>query len=170
MEVKRLGVDLGCGYLKKPDDWQTHWVGTDIRPFKGVDYVFDIGKDKFPFKDNSVDEIRAIHLLEHLYPEQLFHCMDEAFRILKPDGFFHVEVPIYGTEAWLLHPDHKMHWNPSMVGFFQVPSDVDRHGYLKGFWHIEFLDSGYDQHMHVNFHPNKPGNVRYGFKEVGKIS
>lgn len=160
MNTTPIKLDLGCGMRKAGG-----WIGFDIRKFDGVDYVLDIGKDKFPLKDNSIDEAKAIHVFEHLNADSLFHCIDECFRVIKPTGFLHIEVPIFGTRAWNIHPDHKMHWNKDMVGFFQVPADVDRHGYLKGFWHIEFLESGHDEALHFNLFPNKMGIVRYPYNE-----
>jgi predicted SAM-dependent methyltransferase len=160
MDTLPIKVDLGCGMRKAGG-----WIGIDIRKFEGVDYVMDIGKDKLPFEDNSVDEMKAIHVLEHLYSEQLFFFIDEAYRVLKPTGFFHIEVPIFGTLAWRLHPDHKMQWTKDMVGFFQVPADIDHHGYLKGFWHIEFLESNNIEALHFNLFPNKKGIERYTWNE-----
>lgn len=162
----RKALDIGSGLRPRQSDSETHWYSSDIRNFPNIDYVFNIGTDKFPFTDNELDELRATHVLEHLYPEQLFHCMDECFRILKPDGFFHIEVPLFGTSAWNIHPDHKMHWTRDMVGFFQVPADYDRHGYLNGFWHIEFLPIEHPEHLKFRLYPNKIGIKRYPYKEI----
>lgn len=159
--MSQINIDLGCG-MKKPEGW----IGVDNRAFEGVDHVLDIGKDPLPFEDNSVDEIRAIHLFEHLYPEQLFFVMDECFRVMKPLGKLHIEVPKAGTPAYYVHPDHKLQFMPDTFGFFQTPAEgMDRHGYLKGFWHVSVLDSGFEEHIHVDLYPNKPQG-KYPYTEV----
>ena len=99
-----LKVNLGCGMRKDKG-----WFGIDIRPFKGVDYVMNIGRAPLPFEDDSVDEMKSIHVFEHLYPEELFYCFNECFRVIKATGFLHVEVPIFPTRAWLIHPDPVAH-------------------------------------------------------------
>lgn len=162
-EMDNIWLDLGCGKRKTKG-----WVGVDIRPFDGVDHVFDVGKDVFPFEDNSVDKIRAVHLFEHLYPEQLFFCVDECFRVLKPEGYLAIDVPKAGTRAYYAHPDHKIQFTQDTFGFFMVPDNrgnVDPHGYLKGFWRLEFMPCENPEVIVVQMHPNKPGG-KFPFVEV----
>lgn len=158
--MKEMKLDLGCGMRKAEG-----WVGVDIRKFEGVDHVLNIGKDKLPFDDDTFDEVKAIHLLEHLYPEELFFCVDEVWRVTKPTGFFHIEVPKAGTPAYYIHPDHKIQFVENTFGFFQVPSDEDLHGYLKGYWHVGVLEAPNPEAVHVDMYPNKP-NGRFEYKEV----
>jgi predicted SAM-dependent methyltransferase len=157
-------LDLGCGMRKAGG-----WVGVDIRPYKDVDFVFNVGKDKFPFPDNYFEKIQAIHLFEHLYPEELFHCVDECWRVLKPTGYLHVEVPEAGTPAYYIHPDHKIQFKPNTFSFFQVPAHGnDLHGYLKGYWHVGILTENIPpEAVHVDMWPNKP-NGRFDYEEVKK--
>lgn len=167
--MRNQALDLGCGMRKHPDDPSTKWYGCDIRKFPGVDFVCDIGKDKLPFVNETLSEIHAIHVLEHLYAEQLFHCMDEIFRIIKPTGKFHIEVPIYGTQAWLINPDHKMHWNKDMIGFFMPPANgKDPHGFMKGYWHVDFLEHDNSETLEFDLYPNKLGIKKYPYKAVDK--
>jgi len=43
-----------------------------------------------PFKENSLNEVVAIDLLEHLERPGVLRLMDEIYRVLKPGGkFFH---------------------------------------------------------------------------------
>jgi ubiquinone/menaquinone biosynthesis C-methylase UbiE len=63
----------------------------DIKPFPGVDVVMNIAKDRWPWPDNSVDEVVASHVLEHLTPDTGVdpggrrHFMNELYRVLKPN-------------------------------------------------------------------------------------
>jgi len=164
--MKSFNVELGCGMKRPIDSPNEHWVGVDIRKFPGVDYVLNVGRDKLPFKDNSVDKISASHLLEHLYPEELFFCVDECWRVLKPKGVFRISVPKAETRAWFIHPDHKIHFVEDTFGFFQVPAEgKDPHGYLNGFWHVSVLKSPNPEVIDVEMYPNKP-NGRFDYVEV----
>jgi len=160
---KIVRVDLGCG-KRKPKGY----IGIDIRKFKGVDYVLDLGKDPLPFKNDSVDIIRALHLFEHFYPHELFHCIEECWRVLKPKGHIHIEVPKAGTHAYYINPDHKIQFVEDTFGFFQVPGNserIDPHGYLKGFWHVCVLETPHKEHILVDMYPNKR-NGRFDYVEV----
>lgn len=158
---KIIEVNLGCGNVK-----QKGWVGIDIRKFPAVDYVMNVGKEKLPFEDNSVDKIHADHLFEHFYPHELIFCVEECFRVLKPSGHLLVSVPRAGTLAYYVHPDHKIQFVEETFSFFQVPAEgKDILGYLKGFWHIVGMESSNPQAFSVKMFPNKPGG-RYDYKEV----
>lgn len=75
-EVVKL--DLGCGVNKREG-----FLGVDSLKLKGVDLVADLTK-KWPWKDNSVDEINMSHTLEHFTQEERVHVMNEMYRVLKP--------------------------------------------------------------------------------------
>lgn len=157
-----LRVDLGCGLVK-----QEGWVGIDLRPFKGVDYVLNLEREVFPFGDSSVDEFKAGHLFEHFTPEGLFWCVEECWRCLKPTGQFLISVPKAGTRAWYAHPDHRIHFTEDTFGFFQVPAEgKDPHGYLKHFWHVSILETPNPEEVRVLMYPNKKGNPYYPYQEV----
>jgi len=95
-----IRLDIGCGklnsgkikiyrrYLGKyiPKDY----LGVDIVQLPGVDIVCDIEKG-LPFKDESVNEIICIHVLEHV--ENLESVMKEFHRVLKPGGVIRIWVP-----------------------------------------------------------------------------
>ncbi len=65
-----------------------------------------------PFKDESFDSINAIHVLEHI--PNIVKVMNEAWRVLKPDGQFNVRVPLFPTIGSISDPTH--------VRFFIVPT------------------------------------------------
>lgn len=78
-------VDLGCGDAK-PEGY----IGLDRVPGEGVDVVSDLN-DGLPFSDDSVDEFRAVNLLEHLV--DMAPLLAEAYRALKPGGAFNATIP-----------------------------------------------------------------------------
>lgn len=71
-------IDLGCGNAKKPG-----FIGLDYVEMDQVDHVLDLTADKYPFDDDSVDEIFSAHFLEHI--EEPNHVFGEIGRIAK-DG------------------------------------------------------------------------------------
>src|SRR5262245_36420082 len=78
-----LKLDFGCGPNKKEG-----FIGVDTIKFDKVDLVLDIGKAKWPWKDNSVDEAHASHFLEHLTAEERIHFVNELYRVLKVNAKF----------------------------------------------------------------------------------
>ncbi len=57
-----------------------------------------LGTEAFPLKypDNSVDEIRASHILEHFSFAEVPHALEEWRRVLKPGGRLRISVPDFG--------------------------------------------------------------------------
>lgn len=90
--VAPIKLDIGCG----PNPTEG-FVGVDILPFDGkVAVVMNAGTDRWPYDDNSIDEVRASHFLEHLTGRQRVHFFNELYRVLKA-----------GSKATIITP----HWN-----------------------------------------------------------
>jgi predicted SAM-dependent methyltransferase len=65
-------------------------VCVDIRKVKGT-VCGDISQ--LPFEDGSFDEIRCIHVLEHLTRDKHVPTLKELYRVLQPGGCLWLEVP-----------------------------------------------------------------------------
>ena len=75
-----MKLNLGCGQLK-------------FDGFENLDYPqLDLRKP-LPYSDDSVEEIRMIHVLEHLRKDEAERCLVECRRVLIPEGKLIVEVP-----------------------------------------------------------------------------
>ena len=93
-----LKIDFGCGKNKRqPDADKIPWIGVDEIKFEGVDVVMHVGKDKWPWKDNSVDEAHASHFVEHLTAQERIHFVNELYRVLKPESKFTMIVPHWNS-------------------------------------------------------------------------
>ena len=104
-------VDLGCGNQKQyPDS-----IGVDHHAYPGVNVVADI-ENNLPFKDNCVDHIFAIHILEHVH--HLKNLMNEIHRVLKPDGVLHLMVPHVNCDNAVADPTHIRFFNKKTISFF----------------------------------------------------
>jgi predicted SAM-dependent methyltransferase len=125
-----LKLDLGCGQNPKEG-----FEGVDLYGDKAIHKV-DLFKFPWRFKDSSVDEIHASHLLEHiparevenrdlvdpitagrglenragtqyLGADMLFAFMDECWRIMKPDTWMHIVVPSGRSNRAFWDPTHR---------------------------------------------------------------
>jgi len=130
-EVQPLRLDLGCGKHKKEG-----FLGVDRKPFEGVDVITDL-MQRWPWEDNSVDEINMQHVLEHFTGEERVHIMNEMYRVLVKGGkatvstphwcssraygdFTHQWPPVgemfyfYLSKKWRMDnsPDNDIEWNP----------------------------------------------------------
>lgn len=69
------------------------WTSFDIAPGPDVDVVGDC-RDLSRFEDDSVDEIYASHILEHLsYRNEIVPTLKEWRRVLLPGGELKISVP-----------------------------------------------------------------------------
>ena len=68
------------------------WRILNIQKKPGVDFIGDI-TDLSQFDNESIDEIYASHVLEHVKHCFLLKTFLEIFRVLKKGGKFYVSVP-----------------------------------------------------------------------------
>lgn len=87
-----MKLDLGCGTRKKEG-----FIGVDSRQFDGVDVVADLGADKWPWQDETVDEVHCSHMVEHLTAPQRVHFVNELCRVLKRGGKAAIVVPHWAS-------------------------------------------------------------------------
>lgn len=80
-----MKLNIGCAR-----DYREGYINCDISREVKADKYFDFNK-KFPFEDNSVNEVLAIHILEHL--TNPLGCLAELYRICKPGAEIRITVP-----------------------------------------------------------------------------
>jgi predicted SAM-dependent methyltransferase len=93
-----LRLDVGCGVLDDTRRKRYRRYGIDADAYVGVDHarvpgvavVADLD-GTLPFAASSVDEIVAVHVLEHVV--SLEHSMREFHRILRAGGVLRAWVP-----------------------------------------------------------------------------
>jgi predicted O-linked N-acetylglucosamine transferase (SPINDLY family) len=82
-----IRLDLGAGKISPPEFTPLgHGHGSEIYPLS-------------LFADNSADEIRASHCLEHFSHRQVPHVLAEWVRVLKPGGVLSIAVPDFAKIA-----------------------------------------------------------------------
>ena len=104
-------LDLGCGPNKKAG-----FHGVDVRPFDGVDTVIDIGADRWPWADGSIEEAHSSHCIEHLAAPARCHFMNELYRVLAPGAKATIIAPYWGSTRAYGDPTHV--WPPVSDMFF----------------------------------------------------
>ena len=109
---KILRIDLGCGSWK-PEGF----VGVDTYPWPEVDVIADLN-EPFPFPDNSVDEVRAHDVIEHL--QDRIHTMNEIWRICKDNAIVDIRVPSTDGRGAFQDPTHISFWNINSFQYYCV--------------------------------------------------
>lgn len=104
-------VNLGSGY-----DYIDKWINVDKEKKFNPDKVIDLEKAKLPFEDNSVDIVRACHILEHI--KNYIGLMAEINRILKPNGVLYIKVPEFPCGASVADPTHVNFFVPESFYMF----------------------------------------------------
>lgn len=102
-EHAQVNLDLGCGANK-----QRGFIGIDARKLPGVDIVHDLERYPWPLANECADLLMASHLLEHINPAKygFINFMDEAWRVLKPNGRFMIAAPYAGSPGYWQDPTH----------------------------------------------------------------
>ena len=91
---KPVRVHLGCGWKIWPG-----FVNVDL--CEEADIQANV-KDLSVFTDETVDEIHAIHLFEHLSRLEVDDVLKEWKRILKPGGKLFMEMPCLNKIAQII--------------------------------------------------------------------
>jgi predicted SAM-dependent methyltransferase len=86
--LNQLKLHLACGY-----DYNEEYINIDLYSPEDAkcDARFDV--KKLPYPDNSVDEIKAFHIIEHFDFLEIKNILDEWYRVLKPNGRLYLETP-----------------------------------------------------------------------------
>jgi SAM-dependent methyltransferase len=95
-----MGLKLNIGCAKNHLEG---FVNCDICSGPDVDKQFDL-QGPWPFDDESVEYIRASHIIEHL--DDRIACFKEANRVLQPNGIMEIWSP-FGDGPHNPDPFHK---------------------------------------------------------------
>jgi SAM-dependent methyltransferase len=104
-------LDVGCGINKYPGS-----IGIDRNPDSRADVLCDLDHMPYPFPDNSFDQLRAIHVIEHL--SDVIRSMEEFHRLVRPGGRVRIETPHYTDFSSFCDPTHRWHLNSFSFRYF----------------------------------------------------
>lgn len=128
-------LNLGCGR-----DIREGWVNVDRDERPGVDLAIDLDSPHIllPYRRDSVSEIHAAHLIEHLYhPLQL---MEELYRVAKPRCTMTIRCPHGASDDAWGDPTHVRPMFPESFHYYGQPVYWRADYGYKGDWHLEELD------------------------------
>jgi len=131
---KALKLHLGCGRTLLPG-----WENVDQVPAEGVT-VADLSKcrtEKLPYPDDSVEEILASHVIEHL--TDTLALMEELHRVAKPGCRAKFLLP-YGEsdDAWE-DPTHVRPYYLGSFGYFAQPAYWRADYGYRGDWKVDTI-------------------------------
>jgi SAM-dependent methyltransferase len=113
-------LDVGCGINKYPGA-----LGMDRHPASRADVLADLNHIPYPFADNSFDQLRAVHVIEHV--EDVLRAMEEFHRLVRPGGRIHIETPHYTDFSSFCDPTHR--WHLTSLSFRYFGEDHGGFGY-----------------------------------------
>lgn len=109
----QLWLDIGAG-----DNPQPNCVSMDKRALAHIDVVHEIEDTPWPFPAETFSKIIASHVIEHLKPWLMLNVMNEAWRVMKPDGEFLISMPYAGSFGFWQDPTHTKAWNEATPAYF----------------------------------------------------
>ena len=104
-------LDVGCGIRKYPGA-----IGIDRNPASKADLICDLDRFPYPFRDRSFDQLRAIHVIEHV--ADVIKTMEEFHRLVRPGGRVYLETPHYSDFSSFCDPTHRSHLNSFSFRYF----------------------------------------------------
>ena len=98
-----MRLNLGCGNIKIDG-----FLNVDVSEVCKPDMVLDLEKTPWPWKDSVVEEVRLIHVLEHLGADTniFLNIMKELYRVCKDNAKITIHVPHPRHDVYLIDPTH----------------------------------------------------------------
>ncbi|HYZ86214.1 MAG TPA: class I SAM-dependent methyltransferase [Bryobacteraceae bacterium] len=109
--MKPAVLDVGCGINKYPGA-----IGIDRLPSSRADVLVDLDHQPYPFRDGSFDQVRAVHVIEHV--GDVIRTMEEFHRLLRPGGIVYIATPHYTDFSSFCDPTHRWHLNSYSLRYF----------------------------------------------------
>jgi hypothetical protein len=86
-----MKLNLGSGIKRFPG-----FVNIDSDSNCKPDYTIQLGKEPFPFDNDTVDEVKAHHVIEHI-GDGFFDFIKDLYRVCQHEAVIDIQVP---------HPRH----------------------------------------------------------------
>jgi SAM-dependent methyltransferase len=106
-----MKLHLGCG-----NDKLAGYINLDLSPDVKPDKVWNLEKTPLPFEDDSVDEIVANHVLEHIH--NFIPLMHDLRRICRKAAKIKIKVPFYSSWGQFNDPTHVRFFSPFTFNYF----------------------------------------------------
>lgn len=149
----KMKIDLGCGTKKKEG-----FIGLDQFPMPGVDHVLQIGTERWPFSDESIEEAYSNHFLEHLTnlngANERIHFFNELHRVLRPGAKALVILPHWNSERYYGDPTHKEPFSEMGVYYLNREWRIKQAPHTDIKWNPHGYCCNFDASLGYALHPN----------------
>jgi predicted SAM-dependent methyltransferase len=130
------------------------WKILNIQKKPGVDFVGDI-TDLSQFEDESIEEVYASHVLEHINIAKIKSTFGGIQRILKKGGKFYISVPNLDilTQIFFQMPEGKDKYDIMMLIYGGQTDSFDFHkiGYWPNLLFSILTDAKFKKYERVEF-------------------
>jgi len=119
-----MKLNIGCGYAHKEG-----YINVDSDPECKPDHCFDLTKPNWPLETDSIEEVIAEHVLEHLEGTEGFMTFwKELYRVCKHGTVVQIEVPHWEHDTFHHDPTHVRKVTPIGIAMFDQKrnSEQDR--------------------------------------------
>lgn len=115
VDEKALKLNLGCGNRKMDG-----FLNVDCVEVCQPDMVVNLERTPWPWPDNSVDEIKLIHVLEHLgqQTDVFLAIIKEMYRVCRDAARIEIIVPHPRSDTFLGDPTHVRPVTGAMLNLF----------------------------------------------------
>lgn len=117
-----IKLNLGCGHKKIAG-----FIGVDHIKTAAADIIHDLNTTPYPLAADSVDEIIADNILEHL--NDVIAAMTEWHRLCRNGAIIKISLPYYKSSGAFTDPTHKHFFTENSFQYFS--SEHEYHFYAK---------------------------------------
>lgn len=135
--MEKIKLNLGCG-----NDYLGDFINVDSGNCR-CDIKHDLSETPYPFEDNSVEYIRAIHVLEHLKKEKFVDICKELHRICLGGAIIQIVVPYALSDNFFTDPTHAMPFTLRTFDYFDRTKPLGENGKIYGWPDLFRVESGY---------------------------
>lgn len=116
-----MKINIGSGYERFDG-----FINIDHDKLVQPDYVINLDdvNVKLPFDDNSITEIKAHHILEHI-GAAFIPLMKELYRVAANECILDIVVPNENHANWYNDPTHVRHINVNIMNKFSKKAGLD---------------------------------------------
>jgi hypothetical protein len=107
-----MKLNLGCGNKKKKG-----YLNIDSSGEVYPDKIWNLEKTPLPFKENSIEEINAEHVFEHI--SKFIPLMHDIHRISKKGAKIYIKTPFYSSWGQFNDPTHVRFFTPYTFEYFK---------------------------------------------------
>lgn len=87
-----------------------------MNPNTAADVLCNLDAAALPFRDDSFDQVRAVHLIEHV--ENVIRTVEEFHRVTRAGGTIYLVTPHYTDFSSFCDPTHRWHLNTFSFWYF----------------------------------------------------